>query len=79
VVVRAEAQSSDALARRAVLGAGLAAATSLMLPIGGTAPARANQLLSSEWELVSPEFCASIGDLGRTIRSRVPGVGRAAN
>ncbi|KXZ52071.1 hypothetical protein GPECTOR_10g1094 [Gonium pectorale] len=53
VVVRAEcqAQSADGLTRRAVLGAGLATATSLALS-SAPSPALANQLLSSEWEIV---------------------------
>lgn len=53
VVVRAEAQNADALTRRAVLSAGLATAAAVSMPISFPAPAQANQLLSTEWELVS--------------------------
>ncbi|PNW82097.1 hypothetical protein CHLRE_06g273700v5 [Chlamydomonas reinhardtii] len=53
VVVRAEAQNADALTRRAVLSAGLATAAAVSMPISFPAPAQANQLLSTEWELVN--------------------------
>ncbi|KAG2502060.1 hypothetical protein HYH03_000554 [Edaphochlamys debaryana] len=52
VVVRAEAQSEDGLNRRALLSAGLAAAAVTALPLSAPAPARANKLLSTDWELV---------------------------
>lgn len=54
-MVRAEAQHTDGLTRRALLGAGLAATSSLMLSSGTSGPALANQLLSSEWEGVSEQ------------------------
>ncbi len=52
MVVRAEAQDA-ATTRRAVLGAGLAVATSLALPAVNPSPAFANKPVSSDWELVS--------------------------
>lgn len=54
MVVRAEAEAQDAATtRRAVLGAGLAVATSLALPAVNPSPAFANKPVSSDWELVS--------------------------
>lgn len=54
VVVRAEAEAQDAATtRRAVLGAGLAVATSLALPAVNPSPAFANKPVSSDWELVT--------------------------
>ena len=57
VIVRAEASTSTSgseasFNRRTVLGASLAAAGAAALPLGLTAPAEANQVLSSDWELV---------------------------
>lgn len=54
-MVRAEAQSTgDAQTdRRAVLGAGLALAAATTLPLSMPAPAKANKVLSSDWEEVS--------------------------